>query len=161
MGEAPRRDIIESVYNFLTKQMIQFLIKFLMRPALVSLLAINTAGFAAERDYDPEVLKTGKTLFRVNCATCHGTDAEGAPNWQKRTADGKYPPPPLNGSAHTWHHPRSALVQTIQQGTIKLGGSMPPWQNKLDDQQIEAIITWLTSLWPDEPYEIWMTQVNQ
>ncbi len=134
---------------------------FLTYTIFVSLLMISMASFAAEREYDAEVLKTGKTLFRVNCAVCHGTSAGGAGNWQQRGEDGKFPPPPLNGTAHTWHHPRAALMQTIQQGTIQLGGSMPAWQDTLDDEQIDAIITWLTSLWPDEPYEIWMTQINQ
>jgi len=141
--------------------MVRPLTRFSCYLTAVLALLIASTGFAAERNYDTEILKTGKTLFRVNCASCHGTNAEGAPDWQKRTADGKYPPPPLNGSAHAWHHPRTALAQTIQQGTIKLGGSMPPWQDKLDVRQIDAIITWLTSLWPDEPYEIWITQVNQ
>ena len=104
---------------------------------------------------DPLRIARGAEVFRQNCASCHGDRAQGAPNWQQPGADGKYPPPPLNGSAHSWHHPFAQLKQTIQQGTLRLGGSMPPWMGKLADADIEAVILYFQSLWPDEIYQAW------
>jgi mono/diheme cytochrome c family protein len=70
-------------------------------------------------------------------------------------ANGKFPPPPLNGSAHAWHHPQQVLVDTIKNGTAKLGGNMPAWKGKLSEQDIRAIIAWFQSKWSDEIYAAW------
>ena len=105
---------------------------------------------------DPARIARGAEVFRQNCASCHGDRAQGALNWQKPGADGKYPPPPLNGSAHSWHHPFAQLKQTIQEGTLRLGGSMPPWRGKLTDADIEAVILHFQSLWPAEIYQAWI-----
>lgn len=103
----------------------------------------------------PETLARGKQVFRQNCASCHGERAQGAPNWQKPGPDGKYPAPPLDGSAHAWHHPRAGLVQVIEQGTQMIGGNMPAWQGKLSDADIDAVILYFQSLWADEIYTAW------
>lgn len=58
--------------------------------------------------------------------------------------------------ANTWHHPTVVLKRTIKEGTGKLGGNMPPWGDKLSDEEIEAIIAWFQSLWPDEIYAVWL-----
>ena len=108
-----------------------------------------------KRSFDFAQISRGGKLFRQNCAVCHGKQAEGAPNWQKMDADGKYPPPPLNGSAHAWHHPKSVLVDTIKNGTAKLGGNMPAWKDKLSNEQINDIIAWFQSKWSDEIYSAW------
>lgn len=104
---------------------------------------------------DPQLLARGEQLFKQNCASCHGDRARGAPNWEKPGADGKYPAPPLDGSAHAWHHPRVALEKVIKQGTQKIGGNMPAWQGKLSDADIDAVILYFQSLWPDEIYAAW------
>lgn len=105
----------------------------------------------ARPSVDPQILARGEQLFRQNCGACHGDHAQGAPNWQKPGPDGKYPAPPLDGSAHAWHHPRLGLIQVIKQGTLKIGGNMPAWQGKLSD----AVIIYFQSLWPDEIYAAW------
>jgi mono/diheme cytochrome c family protein len=107
------------------------------------------------RWYDAQRVARGDEVFRQNCAACHGTNAEGAPNWQKPGPDGKYPAPPLNGTAHAWHHPFASLKDTIRNGTARLGGSMPPWRDKLSEQDIESVIAWFQSHWPDELYAAW------
>ncbi len=104
---------------------------------------------------DPALLARGAALFKQHCAACHGNRAQGAPNWHQLGADGKYPPPPLDGSAHAWHHPYGALQQTIRDGTLRLGGSMPAWRGKLSEQEIAAVIAHFQSLWPDEIYQAW------
>lgn len=100
----------------------------------------------------------GGKLYQENCATCHGNRAQGMPNWTKRGPDGKYPAPPLNGTGHAWHHAKPALARTIRQGTLKIGGSMPPWGDKLSGNDIDDIIAWIILQWPDEIYDVWSKQ---
>lgn len=100
-------------------------------------------------------IKRGEQIFKKNCAQCHGAKAEGNPNWQVKGPGGKYPPPPLNGTGHAWHHPRPALIRSIMQGTQNRGGGMPAFADKLSDSDADTVISWFTSLWPDEIYEVW------
>lgn len=108
-----------------------------------------------KRDFDPAILAQGERLYAMHCAGCHGEHAQGAPEWTRRRADGSFPAPPLNGTGHTWHHPQAALVGIIRNGTQRIGGSMPPWKDRLSDAQIEAILAWAKSQWPRELYEAW------
>jgi|TARA_B110000263_G_scaffold147189_1_gene127678 hypothetical protein len=84
-----------------------------------------------------------------------------ATDWQKRGEDGKFPAPPLNGTAHILHHSISALAKTIQIGTSGIGASMPARKSTLSEDDTFSIIIWLTSLWPDELYDAWMQRNNQ
>src|SRR5665811_1735415 len=56
-----------------------------------------------ERNIDPVQYTRGARLYQLNCAKCHGKNAEGTPSWRMTENDGMYPPPPLNGTGHTWH----------------------------------------------------------
>ncbi len=100
-------------------------------------------------------LETGERLFRQHCATCHGDNAQGDPDWRKRRPDGSFPPPPLNGTGHAWHHSMDVLKATIRDGTARLGGTMPAWGDKLSETEIEAIIRWFQSKWPPDIYAQW------
>jgi len=115
----------------------------------------RNAGGGAPNVFDPAQVARGAEVFRAQCAACHGDRAQGAPNWQKPGADGKYPPPPLNGSAHAWHHPTAVLKDVIRNGTQRIGGNMPPWRDKLGEPDIEAVIAYFQSLWPAEIYQAW------
>jgi len=110
---------------------------------------------APARTADAGQLARGAEVYRTHCAVCHGSRAQGAPNWQKPGPDGRYPPPPLNGTGHDWHHPSAALKEVIRNGTQRIGGSMPPWRDKLSETDIEAVIAWFQSTWPDEIYRAW------
>ncbi len=108
-----------------------------------------------ERWYSQAQVESGDTLFQKNCANCHKPDASGTLNWRKTDVYGKYPPPPLNGTAHTWHHPLSVLHRTVRVGGIPLGGTMPGFGDKLSDQQIYDILAWVQSHWSNEIYRVW------
>ena len=123
---------------------------------LFSIICFTASGQYKRFD-DITVITYGKNLYRTNCASCHGENAEGTViEWQKPSENGMYPPPPLNGTAHTWHHSINALAQVIRNGTISRGGSMPAWGEQLNDNDIFAIIMHLSSLWSDEIYQTWM-----
>ena len=124
--------------------------------------SMATAGKLAQqisgqdtRWYGQDQVERGNTLYQANCAACHKPDASGTPDWKKLDANGKLPPPPLNGTAHTWHHPMSVLHRTVRNGGVPLGGTMPPFATKLTPQQIIDILAWVQSHWPDEIYSIW------
>lgn len=116
---------------------------------------VVAAPAAMERQYDQAQLAQGRALFRQHCAQCHGSDAQGAFNWRVQQADGSFPPPPLDGTGHAWHHPRAMLHHVIRNGSPG-GGKMPAWGGKLSDAEIATIITWFQSLWPDEVYSAWL-----
>ncbi|CAC9462273.1 hypothetical protein BSPLISOX_2417 [uncultured Gammaproteobacteria bacterium] len=94
-------------------------------------------------------IKLGKATFDKNCVSCHGKDARGTTvDWKRTLPNGKYPAPPLNGTAHTWHHSPKLLLNTINNGGAKLGGWMPAFKDKLTDTEKQAILDYLHSLWP-------------
>jgi mono/diheme cytochrome c family protein len=107
------------------------------------------------RWYTQDQVAAGAALYRENCATCHKENAEGTFDWKTRDASGKLPPPPLNGTAHAWHHPMEILRTVVKRGGAPLGGSMPAFADKLDQVQIDAILAWVQSHWSDEIYAIW------
>jgi len=107
------------------------------------------------RWYSQQQVATGAPLYNANCASCHKENAEGTPGWKKRDANGKLPPPPLNGTAHAWHHPLDVLRTVVKRGGVPIGGSMPGFAEKLSQEEIDAILAWVQSHWSDEIYAIW------
>ena len=118
----------------------------------------SSTGQMPKRQYDEKQLQAGKKLFIENCAQCHGGNAQGAPNWHQRNSDGTFPPPPLNGTGHAWHHSLAVLFDMIHNGSKPGEGNMPAWKDKLDRKQIELVIQWFQSLWPDPLYAAWYEQ---
>lgn len=111
---------------------------------------------ATGRWYSQNQVDDGRQVFMDNCALCHGANAQGTvANWQRRLDDGSLPPPPLNGSAHAWHHPRSVLLQVINEGGIPLGGNMPAFREILEEAEKLAAIAYFQSFWEDEIYQQW------
>jgi mono/diheme cytochrome c family protein len=117
----------------------------------------SAAGLLDGRWYSTDQVATGAAIFAANCATCHGELAQGlAADWQARLPDGSYPPPPLNGSAHAWHHPLAQLLQVIETGGIPYGGNMPPFAGQLDRDAMLAAVAFFQSQWSEEIYQNWV-----
>lgn len=113
----------------------------------------NTA--VVKRNFDPVQIQRGEAVYNANCVGCHGPNGVATPEWRKPGPDGKYPPPPLDSSAHAWHHSTEVLKKTILKGTPPEIGSMPAWEGKLTEQQVDDVIVWIKSLWSDEIYDLW------
>lgn len=109
----------------------------------------------AERWYDDARVEAGATLFRRHCADCHGEWGEATVQWRRPDADGRTRPPPLNGTAHTWHHPFKVLARQVKYGTVNQGGSMPGFGETLSDEELTNVIAWVQSLWSDDIYARW------
>jgi len=107
------------------------------------------------RWYTRTQVATGEPLYQLHCATCHAADGNATAQWRTPDAAGHYPPPPLNGTAHTWHHPLELLDSTIADGGIALGGVMPGFAATLPQDDRLAIIAWFQSLWSDDIYRRW------
>ncbi len=96
-----------------------------------------------------ESVQVGQATFEKNCATCHGVGAQGkTKDWRQRLPNGKFPAPPLNGSAHAWHHSPKALLLTINNGGIAHGGWMPAFKDQLSEKEKQAVLDYIYSLWP-------------
>lgn len=110
------------------------------------------------RWYSSKQVQAGGRLYARHCTDCHGKQGEGAADWRKPEPDGKYPPPPLNGTGHAWHHPMQLLAKVIREGSPPDQGKMPPWGDKLKDDEIISIIAWFQSHWSDPIYTAWLRQ---
>ena len=108
------------------------------------------------RWYSQSQVDQGRILYKQYCAACHGTEAEATPNWKTSDDNGNFPPPPLNGTAHAWHHPIEILAGTIEEGGVPLGGTMPAFGKALNDDQKLAIIASFQHYWSEPIYEKWL-----
>ena len=104
----------------------------------------------------PEVIELGQRVYAENCAACHGANLEGEPgfDWQRKKPDGTFPAPPHDETGHTWHHADTLLfAYTTNGGQVFLGetgvSAMPPFADVLSVQEIEAVLVYIKSTWPD------------
>ena len=126
--------------------------------SMVPVMAIADTASLNSRWYSATQIKSGAEIFKMHCLVCHGEAATSVSRWDKMDKHGKFPPPPLNGTAHAWHHPLPLLRRTIREGGIKLGGSMPAFKDTLSAEEIDSVIAWFQSLWSDEIYARWSGQ---
>jgi mono/diheme cytochrome c family protein len=116
----------------------------------------ETGEAVVERKLDPAQVARGKAVYEKYCIECHGNGGKGPPgDWRVRDADGHFPPPPLDDSAHAWHHPTAALLQVIREGSPQGQGKMPAWQDRLAGQDMQDVVAYIKSLWSDEVYTLW------
>ncbi len=124
-------------------------------PTTATLPAVS-GGTVQQRWYSSAQAERGSVVFGRHCSTCHGENAQGlTDDWKKRLDDGSFPPPPLNGTAHAWHHPLQQLIQTIETGGVPYGGQMPPFDEVLGDEEKLAAVAYFQSFWEDEVYLAW------
>ena len=125
--------------------------------ALAMLAACSSAeSTVAGRWYTQAQVETGKTLYEANCSVCHLADGSATADWRRPGPDGKYLPPPLNGTAHTWHHSLALLNYTIENGGAEFDGMMPGFAGVLDHEERLSVIAYLQNWWPDDIYAQWV-----
>ncbi|MGJ3263500.1 MAG: c-type cytochrome [Salinarimonas sp.] len=100
----------------------------------------------------------GRTVYAAYCASCHGVDLEGQPNWMERLPSGRLPAPPHDETGHTWHHSDRQLVAIIEHGPGALlpgyESDMPGFADVLSDEEIEAVLAFIKSTWPEREHTV-------
>jgi len=104
------------------------------------------------------ILSLGRTTYAESCASCHGADLEGQPDWKSPLPSGRLPAPPHDASGHTWHHSDAMLFRVVKEGTAAVVGGdyesdMPAFRDVLTDEEIRAVLAFIKSTWPDRERE--------
>ena len=81
---------------------------------------------------DADALRIGRNLFLNNCATCHGSDARGAPGF-----------PNLTDADWLWGGAPETIYESIANGRT---GVMMPWREVLGDAGVEDMVAYVLSL---------------
>ena len=103
---------------------------------LVIVLCLGLMGGIALAQGQGEALQRGQEVFEENCAPCHRTNGEGLPATF----------PALNKNPFILGDPKP-VIATVLNGLKGNLGQMPAWKDKLDDQQIAAVVTYLRQAW--------------
>lgn len=104
---------------------------------------------------DLELVTLGAAVYTEHCASCHGRNLEGEPDWRRRRPDGTLPAPPHDATGHTWHHPDELLFRMTKEGPAAVVGkgyrsTMTGFADILDDREIWASLAYIKSRWPAE-----------
>ncbi|MFG6538548.1 c-type cytochrome [Sulfitobacter sp. CS16] len=116
---------------------------------------------------DAEMLDQGADLYAENCASCHGADLEGQPDWRRRLDNGRMPAPPHDETGHTWHHADQQLFDITKNGLASVvpgyESDMPVFEGILSDAEITAILGYIKSTWPERErnYQAEITSKNE
>jgi len=126
---------------------VKTLIRLATATALLTLSALVTAG--------GDATPSGEKLYQQFCASCHGPDGEGQPDWEHPNAAGELPAPPHDATGHTWKHADAMLYRMVAEGwrdpwneTRRL--TMPAFGAIMTPEEIRAVITYLKTLWTPE-----------
>jgi mono/diheme cytochrome c family protein len=101
------------------------------------------AGLRDPLPDDPRVVAEGKTLFRANCAACHGEKATG----DGPAAGGMSPPPAdLRSVMQRPVTTDGYLMWAISDGGAAMGSAMPAFKNTLSETDRWQIVRFLETL---------------
>jgi len=110
----------------------------------------QTASNAAS---SAEVIEQGRQIYADQCASCHGAQLEGQPDWKTPLPSGRLPAPPHDADGHTWNHPDDILFRIDKEGTAAIVGggykSDMPGFAVLSDAEIQAALAYIKSTWPE------------
>jgi len=105
---------------------------------------------------------TGELQYLEHCASCHGEDLQGEPDWRSPGKDGFLPAPPHSKDGHTWHHGNRLLFDytklggkeaLAQRGVEGFNSAMPGFGDELTDDAIWDILAYIWSTWPQQVQE--------
>ncbi|MEY8828829.1 cytochrome c [Sedimentitalea sp. XS_ASV28] len=104
-----------------------------------------------------DMIVKGQGIYAENCASCHGANLEGQPDWQRRLANGRMPAPPHDETGHTWHHSDRNLFIVTKRGIGSIipgyESDMPVFEEILSDDEIAAVLAYIKSTWPERQSE--------
>ena len=99
-------------------------------------------------------LARGEAIYAEACASCHGADLEGQPDWRSPGPDGRLPAPPHDASGHTWHHSDRVLLDITMRGTAAVVGggyesNMPGFADSYSERELRDVLEWIKTQWPE------------
>ena len=99
-------------------------------------------------------LARGAAVYAEACASCHGANLEGQPDWRSPRPDGRLPAPPHDETGHTWHHSDRILLDIMTRGTAAVVGgnyesNMPGFGDTYSEEDLRAVLAWLKTQWPE------------
>ena len=120
---------------------------------LILLKAGPGVPFGSSKDRQ-ERSAVGRTIYARHCASCHGKNLEGQPDWQTPLSSGKLPAPPHDKTGHSWHHPDAMLTGITKRGIIPYvapdyQSDMPAFEGKLSDDEIGSLWDHIKSTWSE------------
>jgi mono/diheme cytochrome c family protein len=127
-------------------------------PILLSLASTASAYY----NWENRDIVAGQSLYADNCASCHGANLEGQPNWRSLDAEGVLPAPPHDGTGHTWHHDDALLFEYTKlggaaalevRGVAGFKSGMPAFDETLTDDEIWNILAYIRSTWSEREQE--------
>lgn len=102
-------------------------------------------------------LSSGEQTYAESCASCHGENLEGQPDWKRRLANGRMPAPPHDETGHSWHHSdRNLFIVTkggVQAVVPGYESDMPAFGDILTDDEIVDVLAYIKSTWPERQRE--------
>ena len=137
-----------------------------MRYRTLASILVALLGRVAPAAADETQLDMGKHIYAERCASCHGANLQGQPNWMVRLPNGRLPAPPHDASGHTWHHSDAQLFRITKEGLAAIvpgyESDMPAYGRSLSDQEIRAVLEYIKGTWPEREreYQRGRTQAN-
>jgi len=103
---------------------------------LVIVLCLGLLGGAALAQGQGDARQRGQEVFEANCAQCHRSNGEGLPATF----------PALNNNPLVLGDPKPVIAAVLNglKGNL---GAMPGWKDRLDDEQIAAVVTYIRQAW--------------
>jgi mono/diheme cytochrome c family protein len=131
--------------------------------ALLLPLMLAPLPVLADHELRDRDIRRGAALYASECASCHGVDLEGQPNWQTPHADGSLPAPPHDQTGHTWHHDNGLLFDYVflggaaaleARGVSGFPSAMPGFSSRLTEAEVWDILAYIRSTWPERVQEV-------
>jgi mono/diheme cytochrome c family protein len=99
---------------------------------------------------DTPAIQRGEIVYQQHCASCHGAELQGVPDWKTPNADGTWKPPPHDSTGHTWHHSDQLIIDIIRNGGGLPETKMPAFASVLSDSDIADILEYLKANWGEQ-----------
>ena len=128
---------------------------------LVLLPLASTA--VADHNWKHRDIFGGQRLYADSCASCHGVNLEGQPNWQSPDANAVLPAPPHDRTGHTWHHDDELLFEDTKlggntaleiRGVSGFNSGMPAFGETLTDGEIWDVLAYIRSTWSEQEQQV-------
>lgn len=104
---------------------------------------------------DRRRIEAGAALYARHCASCHGANLEGQPEWRTPLPNGRLPAPPHDDTGHTWHHRLELLFEITRSGMKTplvprdYESDMPGFAGVMTDDEIWDVLAFIRSRWSD------------